>query len=68
MDDQLQKLGDFGLKLLFRHIAFNYCRKKSGMGEEAAGRTEIRERRASGEASAKQHGSKPDEPNCGIRL
>ena len=37
MDDQLQELGDFGLKLLFRHIVFNYCQKKSGMGKEMVG-------------------------------
>jgi hypothetical protein len=34
MDDQLQELRDFSLKLLFRHIAFNYRQNKDGMGKE----------------------------------
>jgi hypothetical protein len=34
VDDQLQELGDFGLKLLFRHTVFNCRQNKSGMSKE----------------------------------
>ena len=42
MDDQLQELGDFGLKLLFRHIAFNLRQNKDRMGKEPTWRRKDR--------------------------